>query len=412
MTIKIVAGDGTGDYNCDGSGDQTTINQALAWAAANPGNDIHLKGPFTYDFTDQILIGSSTVFSGDSTAKLRLNNSCLWSAGIPVIGQRGSDGSYSPGTITHDVEITGFEIDGNETNLYHSGTDRIHGHDYYRIIYFQGQSTNPAYNLSVHGMNIHDSMGDGVRFGYCKTIKTYSNTLSNLEHCAVFVVDCDGSEVYSNTIKTITTSGIRHDNSRNVKIHDNNISDFTGTTHAPTGGAHGIQFGNQPSGHTNLTQNLEIYNNTISVGGCGFQIEDYLKTAGTTAQTAHIYNNHLTGCGWRNWTEYFAGITIYSWGNGLNIEYNTIDGSYRAGILAYGAITSGVTASVKNNNIINSVKAGSGGGYGIWNKVSSSLTIQAENNYCHNNISGNYSGVTPVSEATSSISGSLPTSST
>jgi hypothetical protein len=32
----IIAGDGSGDYNCDGSSDQVEINQALEYAAANP----------------------------------------------------------------------------------------------------------------------------------------------------------------------------------------------------------------------------------------------------------------------------------------------------------------------------------------------------------------------------------------
>lgn len=414
MVIKYVAGDGTGDYHADGSGDQATINQALAWAAANPGNEIHLKGPFTYDLTGQVLIGSNTILSGDSTAKLRLNNSCLWNTGIPVIGQLGSGGSYSPGTVTHDVEIRGFEIDNNEANLYHAGTDRIHGHGYYNAIYFQGQSTAPVYNISVHDMKIHDGLGDGLRVNYGKTIKFYNNDCWNLEHSTCYFVEVDGGQAYSNDIQHITNAGVRTDNSRNIEIWNNNLYDWMGTTHAPKGGANGIQIGNQPAanGHTNQTQNISIHDNTITAGGCGICMMDAHGLSKTNAQNVHIYNNSITGSGWTNWVNYFAGISVQNWGSGLNIEYNTIDANYRAAVLFYGAIASGVTAAVKNNNLTNSVKAGTEGGWGIWNKVSSSLSVIAENNYCFNNIAGNYSSVAPLSQATSPISVKLPGSGT
>lgn len=407
-TIKYIAGDGTGDYNCSGSGDQTVINQALSWANANPGNRIHLKGNFTYDITGQILIGSSTIFSGDSTAKLRLNNSCLWSK-IPVIT------SITSAIPIHDVEIYGFNIDLNEANLYHAGTDRIHGHGYYNAIQIKGASlSNPAYNIKIHDLYVHDGLGDGIRLEWVKNVKVYDNDLRDLMHSSIFIIESIGLETYDNYIETITTSGIRHDNCRDAKIHDNTIKDFSGTTHAPKYGAHGIQFGNQPasSNRTQTTNNLEIYNNDISVGGCGFQIEDYVKNS--SAQTVRIYNNKIHGCGYTTWADYFSGICIYCWGNGLTIENNTLDHNSRAGILVWAGNSSGVKTTVRNNNIINSItNAGNGaGGWGIWNKVSTTLTIVAENNYVNNNVAGKYSGVTPVSESSSAITTSTPGGST
>ncbi|MGB9929232.1 MAG: hypothetical protein ACPK85_12660, partial [Methanosarcina sp.] len=57
-----VSADGSGDYNCDGSDDQAEINQALEYAAKNPGfATVHLKGPNTYVISDTVLIGSNTV---------------------------------------------------------------------------------------------------------------------------------------------------------------------------------------------------------------------------------------------------------------------------------------------------------------------------------------------------------------
>ncbi|MGB9928805.1 MAG: hypothetical protein ACPK85_10410, partial [Methanosarcina sp.] len=44
-SIVYVAGDGSGDFNCDGEDDHVQINQALDYAAKNPGTTVHLKGP-------------------------------------------------------------------------------------------------------------------------------------------------------------------------------------------------------------------------------------------------------------------------------------------------------------------------------------------------------------------------------
>ena len=46
--VITVAGDGSGDFNCDGKDDHVQINQALDYAASHPGTTVHLKGPFTY----------------------------------------------------------------------------------------------------------------------------------------------------------------------------------------------------------------------------------------------------------------------------------------------------------------------------------------------------------------------------
>ncbi|MFA6768894.1 MAG: right-handed parallel beta-helix repeat-containing protein, partial [Parabacteroides sp.] len=395
------SGDST--YVCDGTADNIQINQALAWAAANPGNTVYLRGPYTYDIQETLRIGSSTVFTGDSTAVLRLNDSCAWYSMVPVIGQYGGTG-----TVTTGVEIYGFEIDCNESTLYGVG-GRIHGKGYYNAIYIVGQSTSHASDIHVHNMKIHDSLGDGVRVSYGINIRVHDCDLWNLEHCSVFCIDSTEINVYGNEIQTITCSGVRLDNCQDWSVNNNTIVDWTGTSNAPKLGAHGVQFGNEPASynHTTLTKNGKIYDNTIDVGACGIQIEDYLKTAGTTAQNVEIRNNIISG-GSTNWASYFAGISIYSWGNGLTISKNTITGSARAGIFISGAITTGVSATVSSNNIINTVKAGADGGYGIWNKVPTKFTIIASGNYSTNNIAGNYKNVTPSSESSSYIDDAIP----
>jgi hypothetical protein len=392
--IKLVAGDGTGDYNCDGSADQGEINKALAWAASNPGNKIHLVGPFTYDLTDQLLIGSSTVFSGDPTAKLRLNNNCLWPAMKPVIGQL-----EGRGAATHDVEICGFEIDLNQSHLYKPGTDTIHGHAYYNTFYIKGSATNPASSISVHDVHWHDGLGDGPRLEYCKDISIYNCDFRDLMHSSIYLIDSETIELKNNYIEAITNAGIRFDNCRKAVAYNNTIKDFIGTTYAPKAGAHGFQIGNQPAnyGRTNVTQYLELYNNNISVGACGILLEDP-ATTNLISQSVYIHNNNISNCGKTNWADYFCGIASLAWGNGIIIENNTLDNNYRAGILIAGSSSSGAKATVRSNNIVNTES-----GYGIWNKVPSKFYVIAESNYLTNNSAGNYSSVSQASYALESI---------
>ncbi|MDR7667310.1 hypothetical protein RG963_16325, partial [Methanosarcina sp. Z-7115] len=60
--IVYVAGDGTGDFNCDGKDDHVQINKALKFVADKSAyTTVHLKGPFTYVIDDTLLIGSDTI---------------------------------------------------------------------------------------------------------------------------------------------------------------------------------------------------------------------------------------------------------------------------------------------------------------------------------------------------------------
>ena len=74
-----VSTDGSGDFSCDGSDDQTEINKALAYVAENPEfTTVHLKGPNVYLISSSIFIGSNTVLEGDSTAVIKLKDKAGW----------------------------------------------------------------------------------------------------------------------------------------------------------------------------------------------------------------------------------------------------------------------------------------------------------------------------------------------
>ena len=97
-----VAGDGSGDFNCDGKDDHVQINQALKFVADNSKyTTVHLKGPFTYVIDDTLLIGSNTILEGDSTAVIKLANNAGWNTMKPLIQQMNSAGN-------NNIVIRGF----------------------------------------------------------------------------------------------------------------------------------------------------------------------------------------------------------------------------------------------------------------------------------------------------------------
>jgi hypothetical protein len=406
-STSLTVGPSGCNYTVDGSSDQVQINQALAAIDALGGGVVELVGPFTYDITGTILIGDNTKLISTTGAVIRLNDNCMWDSMVPVIGQL--DGTY---TATHDVEICGLEFDCNEASLTHLGTydsnniERKWGKGFYNAIYIRGGSSagNFAYNISIHDNHFHDSMGDSARIFNARDFKYYSNEAENMQHATVYCAQVLGAEVYDNEIEHITNAGIRFDNSEDVDIHDNILRDYTGTTSAYKYGSEGIQIGNQ-AGISRLTNNINIYDNDIQGALDAIQLMDALGTAGTTAQNVYIYNNAIHDSGSATVAAYNGGISVWKWGNGLDIYHNQIDDSYGAGILVYNAY-SGCEMDIYENNIVGVYDSLATGyplgetGYGILNHIGPSyMDVNANSNYITGCSTGAYYRVTPTSTA-------------
>nr|WP_243684107.1 right-handed parallel beta-helix repeat-containing protein [Methanosarcina barkeri] len=236
-----VAGDGSGDFNCDGKNDHVQINQALKFVAGNSKyTTVHLKGPFTYVIDDTLLIGSNTILEGDSNAVIKLVNNAGWATMKPMIKQMSSSGNSN-------IVIRGFEIDGN-----HDGNPKVSkGKGYYNMIYF----TN-CNNIKVYNMYMHDGLGDGLRIKYGKNIKFYKNRIYKLGHDGLFAIQCKNIKAWKNRITCRTNSGLRIWNSNHVKFYNNVIDSFY---HWSAGGP-GIQIEKSAG----IMDDIEIYDNTIS----------------------------------------------------------------------------------------------------------------------------------------------------
>jgi uncharacterized membrane protein len=378
--IIYVAGDGSGDFNCDGKDDHVQINQALKFVADNSAyTTVHLKGPFTYVIDDTLLIGSNTILEGDSDAVIKLVDHAGWVTMKPLIQQMRSSGNTN-------ITIRGFEV-----NVNHDGNSELaKGKGYYNVIYFL--YTN---DVKVYDMYMHDGHGDGLRIKYGSNIQFYNNTIYKLGHDGLFAIECSNVEAWNNTVTCRTNSALRVWNSNNVKFHDNFIDSF----YDWSAGGPGIQI-ERSAGDMN---NIDIYDNVITnTYGPGIWL---IGTAGAydkSLSSVHIYHNIFYGSGTNPSIEWVGGVLGSGFHNVL-IENNVFDGVHNAAVVDMystdnnaGPSGTGFTTTVRNNVIVNTVprtKNAAGTGYGVINRLTSSHIIVMENNCLYNNAAGDYKNV-------------------
>ncbi len=386
-TTVYVAGDGSGDFNCDGLDDHIQINNALDYAAQDPQiTTVYLKGPFTYVINDTVRISSNTTLTGDSTAVIKLANSVSWPIEKAMISNKNlTAGSLATGD--HDIVICGFEIDGNR-----DGNKQVSsGKGYHNLFYFKYCS-----NVSIHHMYLHDNHGDGVKFTLSNNLKYHDNIIYRLGHDGLYAIKSTNIEAYNNKITCRTNSGLRLYNSNHAKLHHNVI------TSNNEGGA-GIEVQKESNGFA--MDDIEIYNNTIYrtayaaiwVFGHGnlYPKEQTLNL--------HIHHNTIYDCGLNGSGSWVGGIVLNGFHNAL-IEHNIFDDCYGAAIAhktvySSPAPGSGYVTLVRNNIIINTKPhSAAGPGVGISNNLPSTHSFIISNNCLWNNAGGNYYNASSTSD--------------
>ncbi|MDQ1275410.1 MAG: hypothetical protein QG610_983 [Euryarchaeota archaeon] len=383
-----VAGDGSGDFNCDGTDDQVEINEALAYVAENPEfTTVHLKGPNTYVISDSISIGSDTTLQGDPAAVIKLKDNVDWQHEKPLITQMSSSGHQN-------ITITGFEIDGN----YDGNAEKRRGDGYYNLIHFFNCS-----NIHVCNMYIHDSHGDGLRVKDSKNIEFHDNRIYKLGHDGLYAIKCQNIEAWNNNVRTMTNSALRIWNSNHVKFHDNTIW----TEYGPDAGGPGIQIQYIRESSPEVMDDIEVYNNTIyDTYGPGIWLiaygEPYSKDE---AKNVYIHNNTFYGCGTHPTYEWLGGIVTSGFHDTL-IENNIFDGNYNAAVVYMYPTgsryeidftptgTGGNYTTIMRNNIMTNTLERKhnpeGTGYGVIDNFPETHSFVLENNCLYNNSAGNY----------------------
>jgi polygalacturonase len=198
-----VAGDGSGDYNCDGSSDQVEINKALEYAAENPGTTVYLKGPFTYVIDDPILIGSNTVLTGDSTVTIKL------APGLSIWGGSGSRISDEKamimikGNSANNITIRNITIDGSQSDYY---PDIALGTSCYNMATLIGCN-----GLTVQNITFQNGCNDAMLISESSNILIDSVTVNKCGHDGVYAYDVTDITVKNCNFINRTNSSCRFD---------------------------------------------------------------------------------------------------------------------------------------------------------------------------------------------------------
>lgn len=389
--IIYVAGDGSGDFNCDGINDHEQINSALSYIINHPEfTTVYLKGPFKYHITDTVYIGSNTILEGDSTAVMKLGSNLQWPVGKAMIQQLKSTGEQN-------ITIRGFEMDGNHDENQH----RPRGQTYHNLMTLMNSN-----NITVNNMYMHDGHSDGlkVEHGSVKStptnIKFYNNRVERLGHDAMYCIRTTYVEAYNNTVISRTNSAIRVAFTNHVKIHDNVI---TATSYS---GGPGIEIQNKSDGY--VMDDLEIYNNLIyQTYGPGMWIFNYGPKNNIKSRSANVYVHHNTflDTGTNKKINWVGGIVISGFDNTI-IENNVFDGCYGAAVVhrvfdsTYEVPGSGYTTILRNNIIVNTrTHSLAGNGIGVYNLRSNDHSFNIQYNCLYNNPGGDYKNTpTPIND--------------
>ncbi len=141
----------------------------------------------------------------------------------PMIGQKGLSLTYGlgdPSTITENITIHGFEIDGNRQHQREPS-----GHSFYNMILLQ--NTRITSITSIHDMYLHDNLADILQTGYDQpgfeiNLEYYNNRVHGSGHDGIFVVKSVGISIHDNIFTDSRTDAhIRVQNCNRIKIFNN-----------------------------------------------------------------------------------------------------------------------------------------------------------------------------------------------
>lgn len=360
-TEIVVATDGSGDYNCDGSSDETEINEAITNLPSG-GGIVHLKkGTYTIDGIINIL-KSNVVLEGEGPATIiKAANSSELNRLIGV----GNGGSVS----YNDIYIRKLKVDGNGGNQTSGnsspiviwGTDSyLHKRITVENCWLTGAKldclkmlkseeciikNNRFYdNTGTAIFNNHDyntitgntSYNNGFfYYGSADNYTTLTGNVSNADGYGFYISSGWRDTISGNVVKSPTNYGFAMYGIQRIAITANHIY----------GGSYGIIIGNSSS----ITKYNCITGNTFAWQSTR-AIAIYAGSGGCINNT--ISGNSIYGPGQQ-------GIYVYR-SSYNSITGNTIDGASRSTTNTYDSILltdDGVTYSTYNVISSNNLQA-------------------------------------------------------
>jgi parallel beta-helix repeat protein len=250
--------------------DQNVINDAINAASASGGGTVYLAAG-VYLVDGPVIIKSNITLTGDPDAIIRVApTKNQWFQGqIGVV--------CNPNEAIQNVEIHGFQIDGNIKNLdrWLDSTPE-HDRDCEKLILIGGWSSNMGSNISIHDMKLYDAFSDGIYIRFTDGVYLYDNTISNCQHEGFYLSACRYGLIILNQIAGITSDCGRLDNCQEFLIKSNLFFSYDGNSYgAYKHGENGLQIGNQgaashgytPTKKPFTTLNIEVTNNTFADPG-------------------------------------------------------------------------------------------------------------------------------------------------
>lgn len=247
-----------------GHSNQNQINEALK------NGDVFLNAG-VYEIDDNIIMPSNRVLTGDSNAIIRVwSGSSAWFTGLKGVINCGN-------TVAHDIEISGFQIDGNIGNLPSSYADSRADtdHDQEKLIILHGYSNQFASNITIRNMKLYNSFSDGIYILFAEGVAVSNNFISNAQHEGFYLSCVNYGLVYGNKIAGICSDCGRLDNCQYCKVYDNYFFSYNGESYGQyKGGQAGLQIANAMSSHgynaankPQKTDQIEVTNNTFADPG-------------------------------------------------------------------------------------------------------------------------------------------------
>jgi len=357
-TEIIVATDGSGDYNCDGTADQTEINEALSNLPSGGGIVRIKKG--TYNLTGVVeILKSNVILEGEGTATLlRVANS----ANLGDVVRIGNGGTVSYTNIT----VRDFMIDGNQANqtsgansplVLWGTTSYKHSKLTIENLWLTGAKQDCLKVIAIEdsvikNCYIYSNTGTAIGlFTSSQYISIIGNVLASnsygvydsaCNYCTITgnVLRNNGYGVYVNSGWREVISGNMFYTSTNYGVYLVGAQRVTVTGNHFYGDSWGIVVGNS----SNITKYNVITGNTIMYP-TGIGIALYYGT-GTTISNV-ITGNHIFGAGQHG---------IYLYASSFNtITGNAIDNAGRNTNNAYNSIFLTDNASVYSTyNVVSS----------------------------------------------------------
>jgi len=245
-----------------GHSNQKQITEALK------DGDVYLEAG-VYEVDGPIYLKSDRALSGDPNAIIR-----VWSGSSQWF--TGSTGIIT-GSGVSNIEISGFQIDGNIGNLkkeYHQ-SGPTHAHDCEKLIIIYGSSNNFIENIEVHDMKFYNSFSDAVYVRFADGVSCHDNVISNCQHEGIYYSVVKNGLIQNNKIAGITSDCARLDNCQDCLIENNLFYSYEGDSYGFYKNGHsGLQIGDAgvSKGYDGRkdgfhTSNIEVRFNTFADPG-------------------------------------------------------------------------------------------------------------------------------------------------